>query len=42
MGLSDQDRMAWPKAMDLAEEIYTAAGGFPKDEWYGPTGYDVP
>ncbi len=37
MGLSHQDLMAWQKAMDLAEEIYTATGGFPKDEWYGVT-----
>ena len=37
MGLSYQDLIAWQKAMDLAEEIYTATRGFPKDELYGLT-----
>jgi hypothetical protein len=37
MGLSHQDLIAWQKAMDLAEEIYTATGGPPKDEWYDVT-----
>ncbi|MGD1023160.1 MAG: four helix bundle protein [Candidatus Sulfotelmatobacter sp.] len=37
MGFSYQDLIAWQKAMDFAEEIYTATRGFPKDELYGLT-----
>jgi four helix bundle protein len=37
MGLSYQDLIAWQKAMDLAEAIYTATRSFPKDELYGLT-----
>jgi four helix bundle protein len=39
MGLSYQDLIAWQKAMDLAEEIYKATRGFPKDELYGLTSH---
>jgi four helix bundle protein len=37
MGLSYKDLIAWQKAMDFAEEIYTVSRGFPKDELYGLT-----
>jgi four helix bundle protein len=37
MGLSYQDLIAWQKAMALAEQIYAATRGFPKDELYGLT-----
>jgi four helix bundle protein len=37
MGLSYQDLIAWQKAMNLAEQIYTATRVFPKDELYGLT-----
>ena len=37
MGLSYQDLAAGQKAMNFAEEIYTAVRAFPKDELYGLT-----
>ena len=37
VGLSYRDLIAWQKAMDLVEEIYTATRVFPKDELYGLT-----
>jgi four helix bundle protein len=37
MGLSYKDLIAWQKAMDLAEEVYKATRGFPRDELYGLT-----
>ena len=37
MGLSYQDLVAWQKAMDFAEEIYSATRLFPRDELYGLT-----
>ncbi len=37
MGRSYQDLVAWQKAMDFAEEIYTATRVSPKDELYGLT-----
>jgi len=37
VGLSYQDLVAWQKAMDFAEEIYSATRLFPRDELYGLT-----
>ena len=32
-----RDLIAWQKAMDLAEAVYQASRGFPKEELYGLT-----
>ncbi len=36
-GRNYQDLIAWQKAMDLAEAVYEATGGFPLEERYGLT-----
>jgi four helix bundle protein len=36
-GRNYTDLIAWQKSMDLAQELYRATAGFPKEEMYGLT-----
>src|SRR5436305_8480694 len=37
MGSSFRDLVAWQRAMDLAEQVYSATRAFPRDEAFGLT-----